>query len=53
MSKALPLSKMHSALISFVIANDTGPAHMASHLGIKGLSYARENSQICRDEGWR
>ena len=19
---------------------------------IKGLSYARENSQICRDEGW-
>ena len=23
---------------SFVVANDTGPAHMAAHLGVKGLS---------------
>ena len=23
---------------SFVIANDTGPAHMAAHLGTKGLT---------------
>ena len=23
---------------SFVIANDTGPAHMAAHLGVKGLT---------------
>ena len=22
---------------SFVIANDTGPAHMAAHLGVKGV----------------
>ena len=23
---------------SFVIANDTGPAHIAAHLGVKGLT---------------
>jgi ADP-heptose:LPS heptosyltransferase len=23
---------------SFVIANDTGPAHMTAHLGVKGLT---------------
>ena len=23
---------------SFIIANDTGPAHMAAHLGTKGLT---------------
>ena len=23
---------------SFVVANDTGPAHMAAHLGAKGLT---------------
>tara|TARA_B100001559_G_scaffold274174_1_gene244072 strand:+ start:98 stop:1036 length:939 start_codon:yes stop_codon:yes gene_type:complete len=38
--KALDISQL-SALIkesSFVIANDTGPAHMAAHLGSKGLA---------------
>ena len=24
---------------SFVVANDTGPAHMAAHLDVKGLSF--------------
>ena len=23
---------------AFVVANDTGPAHMAAHLGVKGLT---------------
>ena len=23
---------------SYVVANDTGPAHMAAHLGVKGLT---------------
>ena len=23
---------------SFVVANDTGPAHMSAHLGVKGLA---------------
>ena len=38
--KALNISQL-SCLIkdsSFVVANDTGPAHMAAHLGVKGLS---------------
>jgi len=38
--KALDISQL-SALIknsSFVVANDTGPAHMAAHLNAKGLS---------------
>ncbi len=38
--KALDISQL-STLIkdsSFVIANDTGPAHMAAHLGAKGLT---------------
>ena len=38
--KALNISQL-SKLIkdsSFVIANDTGPAHMAAHLGSKGLA---------------
>tara|TARA_B100001057_G_scaffold493784_1_gene589009 strand:+ start:695 stop:1636 length:942 start_codon:yes stop_codon:yes gene_type:complete len=38
--KALDISQL-SALIkdsSFVVANDTGPAHMAAHLGSKGLA---------------
>ena len=38
--KALDISQL-AALIkdsSFVIANDTGPAHMAAHLGTKGLT---------------
>ena len=38
--KALDISQL-STLIkdsSFVIANDTGPAHMAAHLGTKGLT---------------
>jgi len=38
--KALDISEL-SKLIkdsSFVIANDTGPAHMAAHLGVKGLT---------------
>ena len=38
--KALDISQL-SKLIkdsSFVIANDTGPAHMTAHLGVKGLT---------------
>ncbi len=38
--KALNISQL-SKLIkdsSFVVANDTGPAHMATHLGVKGLT---------------
>jgi len=38
--KALNISQL-SKLIkdsSFVVANDTGPAHMAAHLGVKGLT---------------
>ena len=38
--KILDISKLSSLIkdSSFVIANDTGPAHMAAHLNIKGLS---------------
>ena len=39
-NKALNISQL-STLIkesSFVIANDTGPAHMSAHLGVKGLT---------------
>ena len=38
--KALDISQL-AALIkdsSFVVANDTGPAHMTAHLGSKGLA---------------
>ena len=38
--KSLDISQL-STLIkesSFVVANDTGPAHMAAHLGVKGLT---------------
>ncbi len=38
--KALGISQLSSLIkdSSFVIANDTGPAHMAAHLGAKGLT---------------
>ncbi len=38
--KALDISQLSSLVkdSSFVIANDTGPAHMAAHLGAKGLT---------------
>ena len=38
--KALDISQLSSLIkdSSFVIANDTGPAHMAAHLGVKGLT---------------
>ena len=38
--KALNISQLSSLIkeSSFVIANDTGPAHMAAHLGAKGLT---------------
>jgi ADP-heptose:LPS heptosyltransferase len=39
-NKALNISQL-STLIkesSFVLANDTGPAHMSAHLGVKGLT---------------
>ncbi len=38
--KALDISQLSSLIkdSSFVIANDTGPAHMAAHLGAKGLA---------------
>ena len=39
-NKALNISELSSLIkeSSFVIANDTGPAHMAAHLGAKGLT---------------
>ena len=38
--KALDISQLSSLikLSTFVVANDTGPAHMAAHLGAKGLT---------------
>ena len=38
--KALNISQLSSLIkkSSFVIANDTGPAHMAAHLNVKGLT---------------
>jgi ADP-heptose:LPS heptosyltransferase len=39
-SKALDISQLASLIkeSSFVIANDTGPAHISAHLGVKGLT---------------
>ena len=39
-NKALDISQLASLIkdSSFVVANDTGPAHMSSHLGVKGLA---------------
>ena len=38
--KALDISQLSSLIkdSSFVIANDTGPAHMTAHLGSKGIA---------------
>ena len=38
--KALDISQLASLIkdSSFVIANDTGPAHIAAHIGAKGLA---------------
>ena len=38
--KALDISQLSSLIktSSFVVANDTGPAHMAAHLNAKGLT---------------
>jgi ADP-heptose:LPS heptosyltransferase len=38
--KALDISQLSSLIknSSFVVANDTGPAHIAAHLGSKGLA---------------
>ena len=38
--KALNISQLASLIkdSSFVVANDTGPAHMSAHLGSKGLA---------------
>ena len=38
--KAIDISQLSSLIkdSSFVVANDTGPAHMAAHLGSKGLA---------------
>jgi len=38
--KALDISQLSSLIkeSSFVIANDTGPAHISAHLGVKGLT---------------
>ena len=38
--KALDISQLSSLIkdSSFVIANDTGPAHMAAHINVKGLT---------------
>ena len=39
-NKALNISQLSSLIkdSSFVIANDTGPAHMSAHLGAKGIT---------------
>jgi len=39
-NKALNISQLASLIkgSSFVIANDTGPAHISAHLGVKGLA---------------
>jgi len=39
-NKALNISQLSSLIkeSSFVVANDTGPAHMSAHLGAKGLT---------------
>ena len=39
-SKALDISQLATLIkdSSFVIANDTGPAHMTAHLGSKGIA---------------
>jgi len=39
-NKALDISQLASLIkeSSFVIANDTGPAHISAHLGVKGLT---------------
>ena len=38
--QALDISQLSSLIkdSSFVIANDTGPAHIAAHVGVKGLT---------------
>ena len=38
--KALDISQLSSLIkgSSFVVANDTGPAHMTAHLGAKGIT---------------
>jgi len=38
--KALSISQLSSLIkdSSFVVTNDTGPAHMSAHLGVKGLA---------------
>ena len=38
--KALDISQLASLIkeSSFIIANDTGPAHMTAHLGVKGIA---------------
>ncbi len=38
--KALDISQLSSLITgsSFVVANDTGPAHMTAHLGVKGIT---------------
>ncbi len=39
-NKAINISQLASLIkdSAFVVANDTGPAHMAAHLGVKGLT---------------
>ena len=38
--KALDISQLASLIkeSSFIVANDTGPAHISAHLGVKGLA---------------
>ena len=38
--RALDISQLTSLIkdSSFIVANDTGPAHIAAHVGAKGLS---------------
>ena len=39
-NKAISISKLATLIkdCEFVVANDTGPAHMSAHLGVSGLA---------------
>ena len=39
-SKALNISELAGLIkkSSFIVSNDTGPAHMSAHLGVEGIS---------------
>jgi hypothetical protein len=48
--RALDISQLTSLIkdSSFVVANDTGPAHIAAHVGAKGLLYLVNIQQLIK-----